>query len=74
MHPDFPDEGKHVRVHDYFSDMVIMSHSRIDKPGMDFELTYFDNPKTNLPSSCTNWVASTGTYIYYMHTGTLPGR
>ena len=53
-----------MRVNDYFSDMVIKSHSRIDELGMDFELTYFDNPKTNLPSSCTNWVASTGTFFF----------
>ena len=28
--------------------------------GFDFELTYFDNPQINLPSSCVNWVTTTG--------------
>ena len=62
-HPDFPDSGSHVRVHDYFSDMVIKSHSTIDEFGINFELTYFDNPQTQLPSSCVNWVASSGKYV-----------
>ena len=28
--------------------------------GFDFELTYFDDPQINLPSSCVNWVTTTG--------------
>lgn len=38
----------------------------IMQDGFEFELTYFDNPQTNLPSSCVNWVATAGinTCIY----------
>lgn len=64
-HPDVPDTDKCVRVRDYFSRMVIRSPSRVDELGLDFELTYFDNPQTNLPSSCVNWVASTGKFFLF---------
>ena len=59
-HPSFPEQRGYVRVGDYFSEMVIKSRSKIEELGMDFELTYFDDPKTQLPSSCVNWVASSG--------------
>ena len=28
--------------------------------GFDFELTYFDDPQSYLPSSYVNWVTTTG--------------
>ena len=59
-HPAVEDSRRYVKVSDYFSDMVIQAHSTVDKPGMNFELTYFDNPKSNLPSSCVNWVTYSG--------------
>ena len=30
------------------------------KLGFSFELTYFDDPQSYLPSSCVNWVTTTG--------------
>lgn len=62
-HPDVRDTSSRVRVNDYFSDMVIKAHSSVNQPGMQFELTYFDNPRTNLPSSCVNWVTFSGKTI-----------
>ena len=59
-HPAVQNSRRYVKVSDYFSDMVIQAHSTVDKPGMNFELTYFDNPKSNLPSSCVNWVTYSG--------------
>lgn len=67
-HPDIPDTGRCVRVSDYFSKMVIKSHSRVDELGLDFDLTYFDDAKTSLPSSCVNWVAYTGEDVALMCT------
>ena len=66
-HPDIPVEGNGtVRVSDYFSDMVIKAQSSIYEPGMDFELSYFDNPQMHIPASCVNWVASTGKSFFFM--------
>lgn len=37
--------------------MVIRAHTELDKPGVEFGLTYFDNPGTNIPSTISTWVA-----------------
>lgn len=37
--------------------MVIRAHSELNKPGVEFGLTYFDNPGTNIPSTISTWVA-----------------
>lgn len=37
--------------------MVIRAHSDLNKPGVEFSLTYFDNPGINVPSTITTWVA-----------------
>ena len=39
----------------------------LSQMGFDFELTYFDDPQTNLPSSCVNWVATAGKHIPTHH-------
>ena len=118
-HPSIPESRRYVRVHRYFSEMVIKPHTFIDevrmrcgmcvrvmsvcdtlyvcacvsviygcmcvmmwvcvycvhvvffctydalpvpppKLGFSFELTYFDDPQSYLPSSCVNWVTTTG--------------
>lgn len=37
--------------------MVIRPTSKMDQPGIEFSLTYYDNPGVNIPSAITSWVA-----------------
>lgn len=55
-HPDFPKFSKNYRIEDYWSIMVIRPYSDMNKPGIQFSLTYFDNPGVNIPSSVANWI------------------
>jgi hypothetical protein len=57
-HPAMPVSRKSVRVQDYVSHTVMHPHTTSDEDGFEYEVTYFDNPQTNLPSSCVNWVAT----------------
>ncbi|XP_043189384.1 stAR-related lipid transfer protein 7, mitochondrial-like [Amphibalanus amphitrite] len=57
---DCPERPGVVRVNNYWSVMVIRPHTNFDQPGMDFGLTYFDDPGTYLPPVITNYVAATG--------------
>lgn len=59
LHPSYPEVSRYVRVKDYSSRMVIRACTKVDRLGMDFELTYFDDPQSRLPSTCVNWVATT---------------
>jgi hypothetical protein len=59
-HPIIPEKPKIHRVKTYWSFMVIKADTDVDEPGMEFSLTYFDNPGVSLPSSITSWVAMTG--------------
>ncbi|KAF7281753.1 hypothetical protein GWI33_004311 [Rhynchophorus ferrugineus] len=52
--PKYPDK---YRVEDYWSCMVIKPYTDVKQPGIEFSLTYFDNPGVNIPSSVTTWVA-----------------
>lgn len=56
----FPEEKGIYRVNEYWSTMVIRACESIDKPGIEYTLTYFDNPGTSLPQSITNFIAATG--------------
>ncbi|KAK7477085.1 hypothetical protein BaRGS_00031671, partial [Batillaria attramentaria] len=59
-HPRCPTVTKFVRVTEYQSQMN----------GFDYYLTYFDDPQTQLPSVCYNWLASTGVpeFVERLHT------
>lgn len=59
-HDQCPPRAGLVRVSDYWSVLVVRPHSSPDQPGMDFGLTYFDNPGTQLPTFVTNYVAASG--------------
>lgn len=59
-HPKCPKYRKFVRVTEYNSQLVIMPHTTFDAHGFDYYLTYYDDPQTQLPSVCYNWLASTG--------------
>lgn len=56
-HPNFPKYAEKYRIEDYWSCMVIKPYTEVDKPGLEFSLTYFDNPGVNVPSSVTTWVS-----------------
>lgn len=56
-HPKYPKYPEKFRIEDYWSIMVIRPYTEMNKLGLEFSLTYFDNPGVNLPSSVTNWVA-----------------
>jgi hypothetical protein len=52
--------GKHVRVTEYESQMVIRPHRSFEQLGFDYYLTYYDDPKAYIPMSAYNWIASSG--------------
>lgn len=59
--PDVMPEEKGIhRVNEYWSTMVIRALGDMDQPGIEYTLTYFDNPGTSLPQSITNFIAVTG--------------
>lgn len=45
------------RVDNYWSYMVIKPYKDLHKAGIEFGLTYYDNPGVNIPASITTWVA-----------------
>nr|XP_026691533.1 stAR-related lipid transfer protein 7, mitochondrial [Ciona intestinalis] len=69
-HNKCPKNNKYVRVPLYISDMVIKPHKTMDDPGLDFLLTYCDNPQTSIPSSLSSWVITSGIpeYVEKLHT------
>ena len=40
--------------------MVIKPYAKIDEPGIEFGLTYFEDPGVSIPSAVTSWVAMSG--------------
>ncbi|XP_046659021.1 stAR-related lipid transfer protein 7, mitochondrial-like isoform X2 [Homalodisca vitripennis] len=59
-HPSCPVVPSKQRVSEYWSYMIIKPQTTFDKPGIEFSLTYFDNPGLNVPSSLTFWVTVSG--------------
>lgn len=58
IHPFSPKQPNIQRVNDYWSCMVIRSTSgSLRTPGLEYVLTYFENPGVVLPQSITSWVA-----------------
>ncbi|EDV22966.1 uncharacterized protein TRIADDRAFT_58714 [Trichoplax adhaerens] len=57
-HPDFEETATIVRGSSYNSMMIIKPHTKFNKPGLDYLLIYFDDPKGYIPSYCLNWAAS----------------
>lgn len=44
--------------------MVIRPCTEFNKPGIEFGLTYFDDPGVSIPSPFTSWVALRGLFFY----------
>ncbi|KAK6059567.1 hypothetical protein COOONC_02803 [Cooperia oncophora] len=40
--------------------MAVRSHKEFDDHGLDFVLTYFDNPEASIPRSVYNWMVNHG--------------
>ncbi|XP_032687899.1 stAR-related lipid transfer protein 7, mitochondrial-like isoform X2 [Odontomachus brunneus] len=59
-HPNVPIIRGIHRVKSYWSYMVIRPCTEFSKPGIEFGLTYFDDPGVSIPSPFTSWVALRG--------------
>ncbi|XP_003692055.1 stAR-related lipid transfer protein 7, mitochondrial-like isoform X2 [Apis florea] len=59
-HPNVPNKPGIYRVTTYWSYMVIRPYTELHQPGIEFGLTYFDDPGVNIPSTITSWVTMTG--------------
>lgn len=46
--------------------MVIRPYTEIHQPGIEFGLTYFDDPGVNVPSTITSWVTMTGISFIFL--------
>ncbi|XP_073997113.1 stAR-related lipid transfer protein 7, mitochondrial-like isoform X2 [Rhodnius prolixus] len=64
-HPDYPVMQSKSRVTEYWSYIVIRPTSEFNQPGIEFSLTYFDNPGVSVPSAISLWVSSTVFQIRY---------
>ncbi|XP_014275913.1 stAR-related lipid transfer protein 7, mitochondrial isoform X2 [Halyomorpha halys] len=63
-HPMYPPTSGKARVTEYWSYMVIKSKTAFNQPGIEFSLTYFDNPGVSLPSSISLWITVQGVPNY----------
>ncbi|GMS80299.1 hypothetical protein PENTCL1PPCAC_2474 [Pristionchus entomophagus] len=53
-----PLSGNYVRVACYESRMCVRCHKDFNSHGLDYVLTYFDNPEANIPSYAYNWIVN----------------
>ncbi|KPI97716.1 StAR-related lipid transfer protein 7, mitochondrial [Papilio xuthus] len=55
-HPDVPETRHAIRVMEYWSHMVVKTIQGADKPGMEFVLTYYDEPaRGGMPVGVAAW-------------------
>lgn len=74
MHPFIPKRSNVQRVNNYWSCMVIRSTSAsIRNAGLEYVLTYFEDPGVVLPQSVTSWVAQKQLpeFLHKLYTATL---
>ncbi|XP_055851741.1 stAR-related lipid transfer protein 7, mitochondrial [Episyrphus balteatus] len=55
-HPKYPEDPYKVRVHEYWSYMVIKPYKNFHEPGIHYVLTYFDDPGLAIPARVKSWV------------------
>ncbi|XP_015110043.1 stAR-related lipid transfer protein 7, mitochondrial [Diachasma alloeum] len=60
QHPAAPDRPDTYRVNSYWSYMVIKPCKNFGEPGIEFGLTYFEDPGINIPYAVSAWVAMSG--------------
>lgn len=56
-HPHCPINPNNQRVKEYWSYMVIKPNNQFNKPGLQYVLTYYDDPGVRMPPAITSWVA-----------------
>ncbi|KAK0397582.1 hypothetical protein QR680_002180 [Steinernema hermaphroditum] len=56
----YPVSGNYVRVLVYASTMVVRAHTDFNKDGLDYVLTYCDNPEASIPTTAYNWIVNHG--------------
>jgi len=56
----YPDDNQNIRVTWYRSSMLVHAHKSFDEDGLDYVLTYYDDPQSNIPSIAYNWVVNRG--------------
>jgi len=59
-HPRCPVSQKEVRVSMYSSQMVIRPHGDFDKLGLDYVMTYYDDPLSPFPTPAYKWMVKYG--------------
>lgn len=57
VHPSCPEKSDKFRIKDYYSNMTIKPYTELNKQGIEFVLTYYDNPGVSIPTKVQNWVA-----------------
>lgn len=57
--PSVPDKSGIHRVKEYWSVMQVNAVNGLSENGVEFGLTYFDNPGVSLPQWMQNWAAMT---------------
>lgn len=73
-HPSSPTKPNIQRVHEYWSYMVIHATSNsLRTPGVEYVLTYFENPGVALPQKVQSWVAQKQMpeYLHRLHLATI---
>lgn len=72
-HQSAPIKPGKQRVTEYWSIIVIKPLSDLEKPGLEFSMTYFDNPGLVFPSAFASWATATGfpDYLSKLHMATV---
>ncbi|XP_072943164.1 uncharacterized protein [Epargyreus clarus] len=64
-HPAVPETPRAVRVLEYWSHMLVKTLHGVDKPGMEFVLTYYDEPAVGgLPGGVAAWASGRAAPAY----------
>ncbi|XP_013408439.1 stAR-related lipid transfer protein 7, mitochondrial isoform X1 [Lingula anatina] len=59
-HEKCPETKDYIRVKPYSSGMVIKPHTEFDQNGLDYLMTYHDDPQAPIPSVAYKWIARSG--------------
>ncbi|XP_039762349.1 uncharacterized protein LOC120635406 isoform X1 [Pararge aegeria] len=64
-HPKVPETKHAIRVNEYWSHMVVKTVDGTEKPGMEFVLTYYDEPAVGgMPGGVAAWASSRAAPLY----------
>ncbi|XP_023943000.2 uncharacterized protein LOC112049375 [Bicyclus anynana] len=64
-HPEVPETKHAIRVSEYWSHMVVKTVNGTEKPGMEFVLTYYDEPAVGgMPGGVAAWASSRAAPVY----------